>query len=96
MNGERIEDLIEDVNVNEIMDHVNCGTLKEWLDIWRSEMHKALSGKWIYKPPKPNARFFSDTKVCSRCGEEAYWDSDYGQQLFDFCPYCGAKMEGKA
>ena len=29
---------------------------------------------------------------CSECHKEAYWDTDYGQQLFDYCPYCGAKM----
>ena len=29
---------------------------------------------------------------CSECNHEAYWDTDYGQQLFDYCPYCGAKM----
>lgn len=29
---------------------------------------------------------------CSECNSEAYWDTDYGQQLFDYCPYCGAKM----
>jgi hypothetical protein len=29
---------------------------------------------------------------CSECKNEAYWDTDYGQQLFDYCPYCGAKM----
>lgn len=29
---------------------------------------------------------------CSVCGNEAYWDTDYGQQLFDYCPYCGADM----
>lgn len=32
---------------------------------------------------------------CSICRNEAYWDADYGQQLFDFCPWCGAKMDGK-
>ena len=30
---------------------------------------------------------------CSECQNEAYWDTDYGQQLFDYCPYCGAKMK---
>jgi len=30
---------------------------------------------------------------CSECNSEAYWDTDYGQQLFDYCPYCGAKMK---
>lgn len=30
--------------------------------------------------------------VCPSCGSEAYWDADYGQQLFDFCPYCGEDL----
>lgn len=30
---------------------------------------------------------------CSNCGHEAYWDTDYGQQKFNYCPYCGARME---
>ena len=33
---------------------------------------------------------------CSACGKEAYWDTDYGQQRFDFCPNCGARMDGGA
>ena len=27
---------------------------------------------------------------CEECRHEAYWDTDCGQQLFDYCPYCGA------
>ena len=34
-------------------------------------------------------------KFCSVCRNEAYWDTDYGQQLFDYCPYCGARMDLK-
>lgn len=30
---------------------------------------------------------------CSNCMEEAYWDTDYSQQLFRYCPYCGACMD---
>lgn len=30
--------------------------------------------------------------ICSHCNHEAYWDSNDGQQLFDYCPYCGYKM----
>lgn len=33
---------------------------------------------------------------CSVCDSEAYWDTDYGQQLFPCCPYCGTPMDGKA
>lgn len=29
---------------------------------------------------------------CSFCKHEAYWDSLDGQQLFDYCPYCGKKQ----
>jgi len=29
---------------------------------------------------------------CSVCGNEAYCDTDYGYQLFDFCQNCGADM----
>ena len=46
-------------------------------------------GKWIDANPMSGRV----GKVCSACGNEAYCDSDYGQQLFDWCPYCGAKME---
>jgi len=48
-------------------------------------------GKWIEAKPM-SGRI---GKVCSACGCEAYWDSDYGQQLFDWCPYCGAEMRGE-
>lgn len=30
--------------------------------------------------------------ACSVCGNDAYCDTDYGQQLFRYCPYCGARM----
>ena len=43
----------------------------------------------------PRVPFIGDAYYCSNCEEEAYWDTDYGQQLFGFCPNCGAKMEDK-
>lgn len=45
-------------------------------------------GKWQGANEMP----YDDIKVCSECGREAYWDTDYGQQLFDYCPFCGARM----
>lgn len=44
-------------------------------------------GKWIE----------ADNGVihCSECNEEAYWDTDYGQQKFDFCPNCGSYNKGE-
>jgi len=43
----------------------------------------------------PKAPFIGDAYYCANCEDEAYWDTDYGQQLFGFCPSCGAKMEVK-
>ena len=49
-------------------------------------------GKWIEAKPMSGRVGM----VCSACGNEAYWDSDYGQQLFDWCPYCGSDNREEA
>ena len=61
-------------------------------------MTEAKKGKWIkgtfnfktflYEPCK-NGSY----RICSECNHVAYDDSDYGEQLFPYCPFCGAKME---
>ena len=43
----------------------------------------------------PRVPFIGDAYYCSNCEEEAYWDTIYDQQLFGFCPNCGAKMESE-
>lgn len=43
----------------------------------------------------PRVPFLPSAYYCSNCEGEAYWDTDYGQQLFGFCPNCGAKMESE-
>lgn len=50
----------------------------------RADVQPVKRGRWIG----------DDIKSCSVCGNEAYWDTDYGQQLFDYCPYCGYDMRG--
>ena len=50
-----------------------------------ADVQPVKKGKWLH--------LNSDSFIfCSECKHEAYWDTDYGQQLFDFCPYCGARM----
>lgn len=56
-------------------------------EIKAADVQPVRSGKWLHS--KENYGFI----VCSQCGHEAYWDTDYGQQLFDYCPYCGARMK---
>ena len=56
-----------------------------------------MKGKWIKGIDIPNRNPYlhlADAMYCSECHNEAYWDTDYGQQLFDYCPNCGAYMRG--
>ena len=46
--------------------------------------------KWLYEPCKDG-----DTLICSECEHPSYDDSDYGYQLFPYCPFCGAEMENQ-
>lgn len=52
-----------------------------------ADIQPVKRGRWLH---------FNDDGIvfCSACEHEAYWDTDYGQQLFDYCPYCGADMGG--
>ena len=40
----------------------------------------------------PDGNIVWDTFECSNCGEEHYAD---GEPTWDYCPFCGAKMDGK-
>lgn len=56
-------------------------------DISAADVQPVKRGKWEIPISVGNGIYF-----CSVCRNEAYWDTDYGQQLFDYCPYCGAEM----
>lgn len=63
--------------------------LAEWLTELKERREQPVKrGRW--ENPKSVGNGFI---YCSVCRNEAYWDTDYGQQLFDYCPYCGAKMK---
>lgn len=70
-------------------------TIEKAFKIGRAELLQALDaqcvkhGRWESPVSVGNG-----IKFCSVCRNEAYWDTDYGQQLFDYCPYCGARMDG--
>ena len=54
-------------------------------EIKAADVQPVRRGRWIH--------FNDDGFIfCTECKHEAYWDTDYGQQLFDYCPYCGARM----
>jgi len=48
-----------------------------------------VEGK-VFKNPK---NYFPSITYCKKCKHEAYYDTDFGAQLFKFCPFCGEKMK---
>ena len=45
-------------------------------------------GRWISVPHKKD-------RICSVCGDdEPYKFADEDANVFDYCPHCGAKMDG--
>lgn len=59
------------------------------------EPKERKKGKWI-KGAEISNRYLEDVYYCSNCHKQAYWDTDYDQQLFDYCPYCGSFNGGQA
>lgn len=53
-----------------------------------------IKGKYMTNIPKKSkgGDYVHSFWYCTHCTHEAYWDTDYGQQLFEHCPYCGYHM----
>lgn len=65
-------------------------TINDDMGIKAADVQPVKRGRWESPVSVGNG-----IKFCSVCRNEAYWDTDYGQQLFDYCPYCGAIMDGE-
>ena len=65
--------------LKEVEQYRSIGTPEECL--------AALDKQKANKPCKENTIWY-----CPECGEEIYWDTDYGQQKFRYCPDCGKKL----
>lgn len=94
-----LKDLIADVNVNEICEHIETETLSEWVNAWqeaaisalrpisRERVEKVWRGKWIHAMPILGS---GDEEIrCSKCGNIIGFETD-------FCPYCGNPMTDEA
>ena len=94
-----LKDLIADVNVNEICEHIETETLSEWVNAWqeaafsalrpisRERVEKVWRGKWIHAMPILGS---GDEEIrCSKCGNITGFETD-------FCPYCGNPMTNEA
>lgn len=93
-----LKDLIADVNVNEIYEHIETETLSEWVNAWQKAALSALHpvsreqlervrGEWI----NTNKEVEQMCK-CSKCG----YPISYFWSRTPFCPNCGAPMTEEA
>ena len=102
-DGESLKDLIADVNVNEICEHIETETLSEWVNAWqeaalsalrpvsRERVEKVWRGEWEQCFEDWRKQIEGDK--CSRCGFEHYGTSI---KKHHFCPSCGSPMTGEA
>lgn len=93
-----LKDLIADVNVNEIYEHIETETLSEWVNAWQKaalaalrlvsrEQVERVRGEWI----NTNKEVEQMCK-CSKCG----YPISYFWSRTPFCPNCGAPMTDEA
>lgn len=100
-----LKDLIADVNVNEIYEHIETETLSEWVNAWqkaalsalhpvsREQVEKVWRGEWNYSHTTEIDHFA--VVKCSKCGHEAFAIALYVKDE-NFCPHCGAPMTDEA
>ena len=71
-----------------------CEAYKEWLETLPSAEPEQRKGKWLLGKFMPNGheQYLPSIAYCSSCKREAYWETGFGQRLFDYCPFCGADM----
>lgn len=73
----------------------STGTVKpiDWSDIAEAPTIDAVEvvrGEWIHNPQIG----WEETWLCSKCGEKTT-SSLMGKPRYEFCPMCGAKMDGE-
>lgn len=87
-----LKDLIADVNVNEICEHIETETLSEWVNAWqeaalsalrpvsREQVEKVWHGRWIKH---------EGYDECSECHAKSIFG-------YNYCHNCGASMTDEA
>ena len=99
-----LKDLIADVNVNEICEHIETETLSEWVNAWQEtaisalrpvsrEQVEKMRGEWNYSHTTEIDHF--TVVKCSKCGHEAFAMAIHVKDG-NFCPHCGAPMTDEA
>lgn len=104
-----LKDLIADVNVNEIYEHIETETLSEWVNAWqkaalaalrpvsREQVEKVWRAHWIRCE---DAQEGVVKYVCSHCFDYHAFREDFGEYTHNgnhpFCRKCGKAMTDEA
>ena len=83
--------------------YIDAEKLKKVIDILvdmppNADVQEVKHGEWITKEPLPRT-YGRSRAFCSRCGQFALYEfinvGSFGEKLTNYCPACGAKMDGK-
>lgn len=68
----------------------NCRVVALIADAPAANVAPVVHGRWVSVAGKRD-------RICSRClHNEPYKNADDDAEVFEFCPHCGAKMDGGA
>ena len=89
------EQMIDGRNPSAWLNGFDCG-MQQAIDIIAAttptaDVAEVRHGSWIYEPP--TATLHASWR-CSAC-ELHFWQHILETNRFAYCPYCGAKMDGK-
>lgn len=85
-----LKDLISDVNVNEIYEHIETETLSEWVNAWQKAALSTLTPPNEPLTPYPDG----DTSIiaCPHCGSGEYLHNEDGNEQ-NYCGQCGQAID---
>ena len=68
----------------------NCAFMAKVCSAPAADVAPVVHGRWVSVAGKRD-------RICSRClHNEPYKNADDDAEVFEFCPHCGAKMDGGA
>lgn len=71
-----------------MQDGCSAKNLQSISDIPSADVAPVVHGRWVSVAGKRD-------RICSRClRNEPYKNADDDAEVFEFCPHCGAKMDG--
>lgn len=84
-------DALKTIKSIQSADFNSIETIRKWIDNAPTiDAVEVKRGEWIHKPQIG----WGETWICSICGEKTT-SSFMGKPRYEYCPMCGAKMDGE-